>query len=80
MDGGMTYKKAIQVLKQYNAWLKGSDATMTNPAELTMAINVIVDGAKNNTGIFTDAQVNGLLARIKELEETVKALRASIKP
>jgi len=66
----MTYKKAIQVLKQYNAWRKGCDATMTNPVELTLAINVIVDGD----------QVNRLLARIKELEETVKGLRASIKP
>ena len=80
MDGGMTYKKAIQVLKQYNAWRHNYDATMTNPVELTMAINIVVDGATENTGILFDAQVNGLLARIKELEETVKALRTSIKP
>ena len=76
----MTYKKAIQVLKQYNAWRHSYDVTMTNPAELTMAINIVVDGATENTGILFDAQVNGLFARIKELEETVKALRASIKP
>jgi len=74
----MTYKKAIQVLKQYNAWRKGSDANMTNPVELTKAINVIVDASIDNPGILFDAQVNNLKARIKSMKERIIELEDTV--
>lgn len=38
----MTIKKATEILMKHNEWRKGADTPMTNPIELSNAIDTIV--------------------------------------